>query len=95
MLMMIMLPYQTSFFNKSIRNISTNGIATVNVIRPNDLKSWYLELMYKETKTNGGLFEKMEMQLEAIASMTGMEDVFKLKAAEVFKVTKMEEVIMS
>ena len=83
------------FFNKSMRNIKSTGIATVNIIRPGDLKSWYLELKYKESKTDGELFENMKMQLEAIASMTGMEDVFKLHASEVFEVVKVREVIMS
>lgn len=80
------------FFNKSIRNIHSNGIATVNVVRPDNMKSWYLELRFRETKTDGELFEQMKMQLEAIASMVGMEDVFRLKAAEIFEVKKVEEV---
>ena len=83
------------FFNKSMRNINSNGIATVNVVRPDNLKSWYLELKYKESKTDGELFENMKMQLDAIASMSGMEDVFKLRASEIFEVTKVDEVIMS
>jgi len=83
------------FFNKSMRNIKANGIATVNVVRPHDLNSWYLSLKYTETRTTGELYENMNMQLEAIASMTGMEDVFKLKAAEIFEVIKMEKVITS
>ncbi|MCK5700019.1 MAG: pyridoxamine 5'-phosphate oxidase family protein, partial [Cyclobacteriaceae bacterium] len=64
------------FFNKSMRNIKANGIATVNVVRPDNLNSWYMTLQYAETKTDGELFENMKMQLEAIASMMGMEDVF-------------------
>jgi len=83
------------FFNKSMRNINSNGIATVNIVRPDNLHSWYLELKYKESKTDGELFEKMKMQLAAIASMTGMEDVFKLHASEVFEVIKVDEVMMS
>ncbi len=83
------------FFNKSMRNIKSNGVATVNIVRPDNFKSWYLELKYIESKTDGELFEKMKMQLEAIASMTGMEDVFKLHASEVFEVVKVHEVIMS
>jgi len=83
------------FFNKSMRNIKTSGIATVNVIRPDNLTSWYLSLQYKETRTEGELFDNMQMQLEAIASMTGMEDVFKLKAAEIFEVIKVDEVLIS
>lgn len=83
------------FFNKSLRNITSNGIATVNIVRPDNLKSWYLELKYKESKTDGELFENMKMQLDAIASMSGMEDVFKLHASEIFEVVKVDEVIMS
>ena len=83
------------FFNKSMRNIKSNGIATVNVVRPDNLKSWYVELKHKESKTDGELFENMKMQLAAIASMMGMEDVFKLNASEVFEVLKVDEVIMS
>lgn len=83
------------FFNKSMRNISNNGIATVNISRPDTMKAWYLELNYKESQTDGELFDNMKMQLEAIASMMGMEDVFKLRASEVFEVIKVIEVINS
>ena len=83
------------FFNKSMRNISGNGIATVNIIKPDNLKSWYLELKYIESRTDGELFDNMIMQLEAIASMMGMEDVFKLKASEVFEILNVKEAITS
>jgi predicted pyridoxine 5'-phosphate oxidase superfamily flavin-nucleotide-binding protein len=83
------------FFNKSMRNIKSNSIGTVNVIKPDSLKSWYIKLKYKETRTSGELFDNMSMQLEAIASMVGMEDVFKLQAAEVFEVTKIDEVLIN
>ncbi len=83
------------FLNKSMRNISSNGIATVNISRPDTLKAWYMELKYKESQTDGDLFDNMKMQLEAIASMVGMEDVFKLRASEVFEVIKVKEVISS
>ena len=83
------------FFNKSMHNIKASGIATVNIIRPDNMKSWYLYMIYKETRTSGELFDNMRMQLEAIASMMGMEKVFKLKAAEIFEVTKIEEVLIN
>ena len=83
------------FFNKSMRNISSNGMATVNIVRPDNIKSWFLELKYKESQTEGELFENMKMQLEAIASMMGMEDVFKLRASEVFEILKVDEVMLS
>ena len=83
------------FLNKSMHNIKSNGIATVNVVRPDTLKSWYFELKHKESLTDGDLFDEMTMQLEAIASMSGMEGVFKLRASEVFEIVKVDEVITS
>lgn len=79
------------FFNKSMRNLKKTGIGTVNVIRPDNIKSWYLQLKYTETQDAGDLFDTMSMQLDAIASMMGMEDVFKLQAAEIFEVIAVEE----
>ncbi|MEM1215668.1 MAG: pyridoxamine 5'-phosphate oxidase family protein [Bacteroidota bacterium] len=74
------------FLGKSIRNIQANGRATVCIVRPDNLASWYLDLRHIRTETEGELFDKMQMQLEVIASMVGMEDVFSLRAAEVFRV---------
>ena len=50
------------------------------------------DLKYSHSETDGDLFDEMEMQLEAIASMQGREDVFKLKAAEVFTVLAVEKI---
>ena len=83
------------FFNKSMRNIKSTGVANINIYRPDNFKSWYLGLKYKEAKTEGELFENMKMQLEAIATMTGMEDVFRLNASEIFEVVKVDEVAIS
>jgi uncharacterized protein len=79
------------FFNKSLKNVYSNGKATINITRPSDFKAWYLKLKHVETHSEGELFDKMKMQLEAIASMIGMEDVFHLNAAEVFKVILIED----
>ena len=89
------LALSNQFLNKSMRNIQSNGTATINIVRPDNLKSWYIDLKHQESKTEGELFENMKMQLEAIASMTGMEDVFKLRASEIFEVINVEEVTTS
>ena len=80
------------FFNKSMRNIKDTGLATVNVIIPDTLKSFYLYMKHKETQTEGELYDNMAMQLEAIASMTGMQDVFHLHAAEIFEVLEVVKI---
>ena len=73
------------FLNKTIRNIRGNTKASVNIVSPEDFTQWRLDIEHSHSETKGDLFDQMSMQLEAIASMCGMEDVFHLKAAEVFK----------
>ena len=80
------------FFNKTIRNIRVNPLACVNIVSPEDFSMWVLDLKYSHSETESDLFEQMEMQLEAIASMQGMEDVFKLKAAEVFTLLSVNKI---
>ena len=58
---------------------------------PEEGNQWKLQLEYSHSESEGDLFERMAMQLEAIASMVGMEDVFELKAAEIFKVVAVED----
>ncbi len=82
------------FFNKTMKNIQLNGTATVNIVRPDTGQSWYLWLKHSETRTQGPLFDEMSMQLDVIASLTGMTGIFKLAAAEIFKVTKIEDTII-
>jgi predicted pyridoxine 5'-phosphate oxidase superfamily flavin-nucleotide-binding protein len=80
------------FFNKTIRNIQENPLACVNIVSPENFSMWVLDLKYSHSETESDLFEQMEMQLEAIASMQGMEDVFKLKAAEVFTLLSVNKI---
>lgn len=80
------------FLNKSIRNILQNGHATAVVIHPATLKRYRFYMEHRETKTEGELFDNMASQLEVIASMMGMQDVFKLNAAEIFEVTEVVEI---
>ncbi len=74
------------FFNKTIKNIRANPLASVLVTHPETAVSYVLEVEYLRSETKGPFFDEMDMQLEAIASMTGMSDVFKLRGADVFKV---------
>jgi adenylate cyclase len=49
-----------------------------------------MELDYEETQTSGPLFESMKAKLAGIASHTGMNGVFKLLGADIFRVTAVE-----
>ena len=74
------------FFNKTKRNVEENPQAAVWLIQPETFESWDLELEFDRSETSGPIFDAMDMQIEAIASMVGMKGIFKLRAADVFRV---------
>jgi adenylate cyclase len=74
------------FFNKSRRNIAENPNALVIVIDPDNGQGWQLRLRYVRSETEGPLFDRMALRIEAIASYCGLKGVFKLRAADVYAV---------
>jgi hypothetical protein len=74
------------FFNKTIKNVRENPYAVAWIISPETFDSWDLELEYDHSETSGPVFDAMDMRIEAIASMTGMAGIFKLKAADIYRV---------
>ena len=74
------------FFSKTIQNVRENPRAFVCL---NDLvghANWVLDLEFQHSETEGPIFDVMEMQIEAIASATGMSGIFKLRAADIYRV---------
>lgn len=80
------------FFNKTKRNLSVNPKAAIRLFDPKSPDRWVVEAHYLRTETSGQTFDDMEFQLEAIASMSGMEDVFHLKGADIYEVTSIERI---
>jgi hypothetical protein len=80
------------FFGKTNRNIEQNPQVAAMVINPDTLAIYHLDLQFLRRETEGDLFEQMEMQLAAIASMTGMEDVFKLRGADIYEVKAITQI---
>jgi hypothetical protein len=74
------------FFNKTIRNVRENPFVQVAVMDYFNQTFWMLSLRYDHSETTGPIFDAMEMRLEVIASMQGLSDVFKLRAADVYEV---------
>jgi hypothetical protein len=69
-----------------MRNVRENRYAVVYLAHPETFETWDLELEYDHSETEGPIFDKMDMQIEAIASMTGMKGIFKLRSADIFRV---------
>ena len=68
------------------KNIQENPYAVTTVVNPNDMSMYTLDLKFDHSETEGDLFDEMDMKLEAIASMQGMSGIYKLLAADVYKV---------
>ena len=74
------------FFNKTIRNVRENPHACVSL---NDIRSntqWMLDAQYEHSEAEGPIFDEMDMRIEAIASASGMSGIFKLRAADIYRV---------
>jgi adenylate cyclase len=76
------------FFNKTRANLDENALAQVQVVDPATLARYALDLRYLHTETEGPVFEAMKANLEAIASQTGMGDVFRLRGVDVHRVLR-------
>ncbi len=74
------------FFNKTVRNVRENPYAVVWVLSPETFDSWDLEVRYDRSETSGPVFEAMDMQIEAIASIVGLKGIFKLRSADIYRV---------
>ena len=79
------------FFNKTIRNVRENPRANVTVQDIPGFRLWILELEFERSETEGPIFDTMDMQIEAIASATGMSGIFKLRAADIYRVLSVEK----
>ncbi|MWD29117.1 GAF domain-containing protein [Aquicoccus sp. SCR17] len=86
----VALSYQ--FFNKTRANLLATRQASVLLLDPQSLAVYRLELDHVETRSSGPLFEKMKARLAGIASHHGLEKVFRLLGADIFRVAGIEEV---
>jgi adenylate cyclase len=74
------------FFNKTRANIVQNPFAQVVVVSPTNMRQYRLDLRHERTEAEGALFERMSARLDAVASQTGMGQVFKLRGVDIFRV---------
>ena len=74
------------FFNKTIRNVRGNPHACVSLNDITGNTQWMLDVQYDHSEAEGPIFDEMDMRIEAIASASGMAGIFKLRAADVYRV---------
>lgn len=80
------------FFSKTIKNVRENPRASIIL---NDIpagRRWVLQVQYDHSETEGPIFDAMDLQIEAIASATGMSGIFKLRSADLYRVLGVETI---
>lgn len=79
------------FFNKTRQNLDANPRATIEVYDPYTFQAYRLRVRFLRSETQGPLFDTMALRIQAIASVTGMAGVFKLRSADVCEVLSIEK----
>jgi len=81
------------FFSKTTRNLAENPRACVVVIDPYTYDSYRLVVQYERTERRGPVFDRLRRDVDAVAALTGMEGVFKLRSADIYRVLELEPVL--
>ena len=74
------------FFSKTTRNLAENPRACVLLIDPHTYDEWRLTVAYERTEHHGRIFEQLREDVDTVATYHHMEDVFLLRAADVYRV---------
>jgi hypothetical protein len=80
----VALTYQ--FLNRARANVLATGRVALSVEDPIGGGSVLLQLRYLRTDTEGPVFERLRAKLAGIAAQTGMEKVFHLRGADLYRV---------
>ena len=86
----VALSYQ--FFNRSRENVLATRRAALTLDDPYTGAGVVMQLEYVRTDTEGPHFERIRAKLAGIASHVGMEKVFHLGGADVYKVLELRRV---
>ncbi len=78
------------FFSKTARNIAENPYAQVLLIDPRNYDEYRLDLVYERTDRHGPAFDALRRQVDGVAALVGMQDVFRLRAADVYRILASE-----
>lgn len=78
------------FMSKTSRNVAENPVVSMMVIDPITVSEYRLRLAFERTERRGPVFERLRKEVDDIASLVGMESVFRLRAADIFRVERVD-----
>jgi adenylate cyclase len=80
------------FMSKTARNLAANPRADLLLCDPHTHDEYRLTLQYERTDRRGHVFDRLRADIDSLAALVGMQDVFRLRAADIFRVLAVEEV---
>ena len=80
------------FFSKTARNLAENPRASILLIDPHTYDEYRLTVVYERTDRRGPVFERLHADIEALKALGGVASVFKLRAADIYRVVHIESV---
>ena len=80
------------FMSKTARNLAANPRADLLLCDPHTHDEYRLTLHYERTDRRGHVFDRLRADIDSLAALVGMQDVFRLRAADIFRVLAIEEV---
>jgi hypothetical protein len=78
------------FFSKTAKNLAENPRANVLLLDPTSYDQFRLTVAYERTERRGPVFERLRADVDALAAMGEMMEVFKLRAADIYRVLDVE-----
>jgi adenylate cyclase len=79
------------FMTKTSRNLAANPVASLLLVDPSTHDEYRVTLRFERTERRGPVFERLRADVEALASLQGMQDVFRLRAADIYRVLEIEQ----
>lgn len=78
------------FFSKTAKNLVDNPRASILLIDPRTYDQYRLTLHYERTDRRGPVFERLRIDVDVAAALEGMQDVYRLRAADIYRVLDIE-----
>lgn len=79
------------FLSKTQRNVQEHPYLSALVLDPGTGSQYVLDLEFVRAETSGPLFDELSDSIDAIASVFGMQAVFRLRSADVYLVQGLRE----
>lgn len=84
------LALSNQFMSKTSRNLAENPRASLVLLDPVSYSEYRLTIRYERTDRRGPVFDRLRDDVDKVAALTGMRDIFRLRSADICRVEAIE-----